>query len=72
MRQTVSFIKENYGRLDFTCNDYEALINLMRHDKKNTAGSINFTLLHDIGDILINQTVSEKEICETFDFYREN
>ena len=72
MRQTVSFIKENYGRLDFTCNDYEALINLMHHDKKNTAGSINFTLLHDIGDILINQTVSEKEICETLDFYREN
>ena len=71
MRQTVAFIKENYGRMAITCDDYPHLIELMHHDKKNEGNSINFTLLGSIGDIRINQTASEKEIMEALDFYRE-
>ena len=71
MRQTVAFIRENYGQMDITCDDYPELLALMRHDKKNTAGTINFTLLADIGDIRINQTATEEEIKEALDFYRE-
>ncbi|MBR4925264.1 MAG: 3-dehydroquinate synthase [Prevotella sp.] len=71
MRQTVNFIRENYGQMNITCDDYPALLDLMRHDKKNTAGTINFTLLADIGDIRINQTATEEEIKEALDFYRE-
>ena len=43
----------------------------MKHDKKNTSGNINFTLLGDIGDIRINQTATEDEIKDALDFYRE-
>lgn len=71
MRQTVRFILDNYGRFDFTCDDYGELLELMRHDKKNTSGNINFTLLSDIGGVCINQTASEKEIEESLDFLRE-
>ncbi|MBO5157055.1 MAG: 3-dehydroquinate synthase [Prevotella sp.] len=71
MHQTVSYIKEHYGKLPVTCNDYDELTELMMHDKKNTAGTINFTLLSDIGEIKINQTATEKEIQEALDFYRE-
>ena len=71
LRQMVSFIRENYGQMPITCNDYPALVSLMRHDKKNTTGTINFTLLADIGDIRIDQTASEEEIREALDFYRE-
>ena len=71
MRQTVSFIKENYGRMAITCDDYPHLIALMHHDKKNTGHDINFTLLGDIGDIRINQTASEDDIKDALDFYRE-
>ena len=71
MRQTVSFIKENYGRMAITCDDYPHLLALMHHDKKNTGRDINFTLLGDIGDIRINQTASEDDIKEALDFYRE-
>ena len=71
LRQTVNFIHENYGRMTITCDDYPELIEFMRHDKKNTAGSINFTLLGNIGDIHINQTATEEEIKEALDFYRE-
>lgn len=72
LHQTLRFIKENYGRLEFTCNDYETLFNFMKHDKKNlSAGSINFTLLANIGDIRINQTATQDEIYELLDFYSE-
>ena len=71
MRQTVAFIKENYGRMAITCDDYPHLIELMHHDKKNEGNSINFTLLGGIGDIRINQTATEEEIMEALDFYRE-
>jgi 3-dehydroquinate synthase len=71
MRQIVSFIKENYGTLGITCDDYDELIELMRHDKKNKADAINFTLLGGIGDVKINQTATEDEIKEAFDFLRE-
>ena len=71
MHQTVRFIRENYGTFNITCDDYPTLIELMRHDKKNTAGIINFTLLGNVGDIRINQTANEEEIKEALDFFRE-
>ena len=71
LHQTARFIRENYAQTEFTCNNYPTLLNLMRHDKKNTSGVINFTLLHNIGDIRINQTATDEEICEALDFIRE-
>lgn len=72
MRQTVAFINSRYGRMNISCDDYEQLIELMTHDKKNTAGTINFTLLGGIGDILIDRTATRDEIKEALDFYRES
>lgn len=71
LRQTVSYIHENYGSPDITCDDYPTLIELMHHDKKNSGNEINTTLLANIGDIRINQIISEAEITEAFDFLRE-
>ena len=71
MHQTVRFIRENYGTINITCDDYPTLIELMHHDKKNTSGIINFTLLGNVGDIRINQTANEEEIKEALDFFRD-
>ena len=71
MRQTIRFIKDNYGVFTFDCKKYEQLYAFMTHDKKNTSGTINFTLLKDIGDICINQTADKDTIFEMLDFYRE-
>ena len=71
MHQTVRFIRDYYGNYPITCDDYDKLIDLMRHDKKNNSGVINFTLLSDVGQININQTASDDEIKECLDFYRE-
>lgn len=72
MYQTIDFIKSNYGRLGFSCKDYDTLYEYMRHDKKNlSTDEINFTLLNDIGDIRINQKASKDTIFELLDFYSE-
>ena len=71
LRQTVRFIKEHYGLLSFDCKQYDRLFEFMTHDKKNTAGIVNFTLMGEIGDIRINQSATKEEITEMFDFYRE-
>ena len=43
----------------------------MLHDKKNVAGSIRFTLLSDVGEILIDQTADRTLIEDALDFLRE-
>lgn len=71
MRQTVRFIRENYEAIHFTCNDYDRLFNLMKHDKKNVGGEINFTLLSNVGEIELDNHASRELIGDMFDFLRE-
>lgn len=71
LHQTVHYIKDHYGKMGITCDDYPELLELMTHDKKNIAGIINFTLLSGFGQIKINQKATQEEIYEALDFYRE-
>ena len=71
LRQTIQFIKDNYGVFAFDCKQYDRLYEFMTHDKKNSASIINFTLMGEIGDIRINQSATKEEIFEMLDFYRE-
>lgn len=71
MRTVIQFIKENYGTFSFTCKQYDQLYELMTHDKKNSNGIINFTLLKGVGDICLNQTADKDTLFEVFDFFRE-
>lgn len=70
--QTAQFVRENYGPMPFTCKQYDRLYEFMTHDKKNTAGHINFTLLGGVGDVRINQQMTKEDIFEALDYYREN
>ncbi|MDD3320153.1 MAG: 3-dehydroquinate synthase [Paludibacter sp.] len=63
--------KDYYGKLEFHCQQYDTLFELMTHDKKNDSKEINFTLLSGIGEIKINQTATKEEIFECFDWFRE-
>ena len=62
------FVREHYGSYDCGCNDYNELLELMKHDKKNESKDINFTLLADVGEVVINQTATKEEIIECLDF----
>ena len=71
LRQVQQFVRQTYGQFAFDCREYDRLYELMTHDKKNTAGVINFTLLADVGDVRINQTATREDVFEMLDFYRE-
>lgn len=71
LRQTVRFILDYYGRPPITCDDYDRLFELMLHDKKNIGTTINFTLLSNIGEIVLNQQADRPLINDAFDFLRE-
>lgn len=71
MRQTVAFIRDHYGAANITCDDYDRLTDLMRHDKKTRQGEINATLLAGFGQPRIDQCVAEDEAREALDFLRE-
>lgn len=67
-----SYISDNYGGFAISCDDYPRLIELMRHDKKNAGrDAINFTLLRNVGDYIIDCTATADEICAALDIYRD-
>ena len=53
-----------YGPLANVAGHEDELIELMRHDKKNGADGINFSLLPMVGDVVVNQIASTDEILD--------
>lgn len=72
LQQTLKFIHSNYGYMNISCDDYDRLYDIMKHDKKNVSSEINFTLLSDVGIIKINQTADKELIFQALDFYRDS
>lgn len=72
LRRFASYVREHYGTFVITCDDYDYLCERMTHDKKNAASdAINFTLLSDVGQVVINQTATRDEITFALDLYRD-
>ncbi len=61
---------KTYGKFEIKKASYEALYELMTHDKKNEGSRINFTLIPEIGRVEINQDCSKELIFEALDYYR--
>lgn len=57
-------IKKQFPLLAFTEEDYPAIYELMLQDKKNREGSVQCVLLKDIGEALIDQTITFEEVEE--------
>ena len=62
------YIIDLYGPMSIRPNETDELIELMRHDKKNTSDAIVFTLLPETGRIEINRTAAAAEITEALDY----
>ncbi len=71
LRQFITMVKDCYPSFAITCDDYDMLYDYMKHDKKNSGGRINFTLLSGIGEVQINQDCTKEEIFLALDFYRD-
>lgn len=69
LQQLTQLMLQYYGRPTCNCRQQSELLTLMRQDKKNdTPNQINFTLLRNIGEPLINQTPPESLINEGLDY----
>lgn len=63
------YIIENYGRINVSCRHYDRLVDLMRHDKKNACPeTINFTLLREVAQPVLDCTATDAQIREALDF----
>ncbi|ALJ04015.1 3-dehydroquinate synthase [Pseudalgibacter alginicilyticus] len=59
-----------YGKVDINESEYDTIIELLKYDKKNEHGNINFVLLEAIGIPKIDCLVSDALIYKAFNFYK--
>lgn len=72
LHRFAAYVLSNYGAFDITCRDYPELLRLMRHDKKNlNPDTVNFTLLIEVGDPVLNSTATDDDIKTALDLYRD-
>jgi 3-dehydroquinate synthase len=62
-------ILKTFSKIQFQEKDYEFILELMKHDKKNSHGVIKFVLLEAIGKSKIDKEVSNDIILEAFKYY---
>lgn len=61
----------NYKKVNFTKEDIEIIIDLLKHDKKNSHGNINFVLLEEIGSSVTDVKVPLNLFDKAFAYYKE-
>ena len=58
-----------YGKVSIDESEYATIIELLKYDKKNNHGNINFVLLESIGNTKMDCLVDDKFIIDAFKFY---
>lgn len=59
-----------YKKVEFTNEDIETIISLLKFDKKNSHGNINFVLLKHIGETSIDIKIRSDLFAEAFSYYK--
>ncbi len=70
LHQVEEFIFSVYGKANIDEADAEAIAPLAWQDKKNEKGKIGCVLLQELGQPLIDQVISLKEITEALRYYQ--
>ncbi len=70
LMQIEEFIFSIYGRVKITDTDIEAIAPLAMHDKKNAGGKIQCVLLEKIGQPIIDQIITLKDIKQSLSYYQ--
>lgn len=71
LKQISRFILSNYKNVRIDKMDEGELLEIMKHDKKNKKGEINFSLLSKIGICEIDKTAGADLIVEALNYYSE-
>ena len=64
-------IHSKYKKVNFSITEITEIIGLLKHDKKNNHGKINFILLKKIGVPVYDIQVENKIIIDSFDYYNK-
>ncbi|WP_111708461.1 3-dehydroquinate synthase [Lutibacter citreus] len=71
LKEIKTSIIEKYGKISIETTDYDAIIALLIHDKKNVGGQVNFVLLTDLEKFKLDCKVEKNLLIEALDYYRE-
>ncbi|RXJ45953.1 3-dehydroquinate synthase [Gelidibacter gilvus] len=73
-KNDLEIIKETFlkifKKVTIEASDHNAIIDLLKYDKKNEHGNINFVLLKEIGAPKIDCLVENELLIKAFEFYR--
>lgn len=60
-----------YDKVEFTEEDIRAILGLMKYDKKNAHGKVNFVLLKAIGEPEVDVEIPVELFAEAFAYYKD-
>jgi len=70
---TVAIIKEAiihiYGKIEILESDFDAILSLLKHDKKNVGGNVNFVLLNKLEDFKLDCKVPLDIVIDSMKYY---
>jgi 3-dehydroquinate synthase len=58
-----------YEKVVIDVSDYDPIFDLLKHDKKNSNGQVNFVLLNDFEDFKLDCKISNELLQESIEFY---
>lgn len=67
--EIVSILNDVFPKIQLSEKDIEECLRLLVHDKKNESGCVNFTLIKENGEAIINQEVLTEMIINAFAEY---
>lgn len=62
---------QHFKKVKFSNTDIDVIIDLLKHDKKNSHGAINFVLLSKIGATVLDVKVPSNLFQKAFAYYKE-
>ena len=64
-----NMISTMYEKVTIEKDDYAAIFELLKHDKKNNNGEVNFVLLNDFEEFKLDCKISIKLLIESIEYY---
>ena len=64
-----NMISTMYEKVTIERDDYAAIFELLKHDKKNSNGEVNFVLLNDFEEFKLDCKISNKLLVESIEYY---
>lgn len=71
MDEIKTVITSFYPKVNIDSMEHEEILSYMKHDKKNSHGNVNFTLLTAIGHAVFDKKVDERLFKEAFSYYNQ-